>query len=225
MLTILGRPRRACNGLTRRELLQVGGAGLFGLSLPKFLTAQTAGQTEARAKSVMFVYLFGGPSQLETFDMKPDAPSDVRGPFKPIAARTSGLRICEHLPLLAECSNEYCVVRTLNHPQNDHNAAHYILTGHPMPPAERGPSNVNAAPNDWPAMGSVVEYLDRRAAGVNPRRMPSYVYLPNRHGEIQLGGRYDRLGQYAGWLGREYNAMSTRIRINSGIGASPCSAR
>ena len=225
MLTVLGRPRRVCNGLTRRQLLQVGGAGLFGLSLSKVLaaeSAQAAGNAHAaryaqparnaRAKSILFLYLFGGPSQLETFDMKPDAPSNVRGPFQPIASRTPGFRICEHLPRLAQSSGRYCVVRTLNHPRNDHNAAHYIQTGHPMPPAERGPANVNAAPNDWPSMGSVVEYLDRRGAGGKARTVPSYVYLPNRHGEIQLGGRYDRLGQYAGWLGPEYNALSTRIR-------------
>jgi len=104
------------------------------------------------------------------------------------------------------------VVRTLNHPQNDHNGCHYIQTGHPMPPAERGPANVNAAPNDWPAMGSVVEYLDRQNAGGRRRRLPSYIYLPNRHGEIQSGGRYNRLGQYAGWLGPQYDALATRIR-------------
>lgn len=215
MLKIQGRPQQVCNGLTRRTLLEVGGSGLFGLSLPKLLAAEAAGTSSvrrARAKSVMFLYLFGGPSQLETFDMKPDAPSTVHGPFKSIDSRTPGLRICEHLPQLAQRSDKYCVLRTLNHSQNDHNAAHYIQTGHPMPPAERGPANVNAAPNDWPAMGSVVEYLDRRSANVRTNAIPSYVYLPNRHGEIQLGGRYDRLGQYAGWLGPEYNAMSTRIR-------------
>jgi hypothetical protein len=213
MLNILGRPRRVCNGVTRRELLQVGGAGLFGVTLADVLSAEASGNlNRPRAKSLMFLYLFGGPSQLETFDMKPDAPTNIRGPFKPIAAGTPGLRICEHLPLLAERSEEYCVVRTLNHSQNDHNAAHYIQTGHPMPPAERGPANVNAAPNDWPSMGSVVEYFDRQAAGRQPREMPSYVYLPNRHGQIQLGGQYDRLGQYGGWLGREYNAFATRIR-------------
>lgn len=212
MLSILGRRRQVCNGLSRRELLQVGGAGLFGVSLPKVLAAEaTIGTTRPRAKSVMFLYLFGGPSQLETFDMKPDAPTNIRGPFNPIDARTTGLRICEHLPRLAERSDKYCVVRTLNHPQNDHNASHYIQTGHPMPPAERGPSNVNAAPNDWPSMGSVVEYFDRQASGGQPLTMPSYVYLPNRHGQIQLGGQYDRLGQYGGWLGREYNAFATRI--------------
>ncbi|HIA19138.1 MAG TPA: DUF1501 domain-containing protein [Planctomycetaceae bacterium] len=212
MLTVLSNRRRVCNGLTRRELLQAGGAGLFGLSLPQVLAAEAAQQpTKARAKSVIFVYLFGGPSQLETFDCKPNAPSHIVGPFKTTATATPGLRFCEHLPMLAKRSNDFCLIRTLNHPQNDHNASHYIQTGHPMPPAERGPSNVNAAPNDWPAIGSVINYLDRRNGRPGHRTIPSYVYLPNRHGEIQLGGQYDRLGQYAGWLGSEYNAFATRI--------------
>jgi hypothetical protein len=113
MLTLLGRPRRACDGVTRRQLLQAGGAGLFGLSLPKLL-ADAADQParRARAKSVLFVFLYGGPSQLETFDMKPRAPSTIRGPFRPIASRTPGLRICEHLPRLAVRSDQFCVIRT-----------------------------------------------------------------------------------------------------------------
>ncbi len=212
MLSILSNPRRGCHGLTRRELLQVGGAGLLGLNLPSLLQAEsTRGGRRVRARSVLFIYLFGGPSQLETFDMKPDAELAIRGPFKTIQGRNPGIRICEHLPMLADCSDQYCVIRTLNHSQNDHNASHYIQTGHPMPPAERGPSNVNAAPNDWPSMGSVIEHLDRRAADGQTGTIPSYIYLPNRHGEIQLGGQYDRLGQYAGWLGSQYNAFATRI--------------
>ena len=212
MLQILGRPQRLCNGISRRQLLQVGGAGLLGVGATSVAAAEIAGAVRSapRAKSVMFLYLFGGPSQLETFDMKPDAPSTVQGPFSAIAARTPGMRICEHLPRLAACSDRYAVIRTLNHTQNDHNAAHIIQTGWPMPPAERGPANVNAAANDWPSMGSVVSYLDRRRASGST--VPSYIYLPNRHGEIQLGGRYNRLGQYAGWLGPEYNALATRIR-------------
>jgi len=223
MLSILGNPRRDCTGLTRRQLLEVGGAGLCGLNAATLAAAEASQRTtgpSARAKSVIFVYLFGGPSQLETFDMKPAAPSNVRGPFSPIAARTPELRICEHLPRLAQRSDQYAVIRTLNHSQNSHNAAHYIQTGHPMPAAQRGPANVNAAPNDWPAMGSVVAHHDRHANANNPRRIPSYIYLPNRHGEIQLGGRYDRLGQYAGWLGSEYNALATRIR-KRGHGDNP----
>lgn len=199
--------------MSRREVLQVGGAGLLGVGSGTVAAAESAGAVlgrAARAKSVMFLYLFGGPSQLETFDMKPDAASTVRGPFSAISARTPGMRICEHLPKLAACSDRFAVIRTLNHTQNDHNAAHIIQTGWHMPEAERGPANVNAAANDWPAMGSVVSYLDRDRS--TPGSMPSYVYLPNRHGEIQLGGRYNRLGQYAGWLGPEYNALATRIR-------------
>src|SRR5207302_3074771 len=128
----------------------------------------------------------------------------IRGPFKPIASRTDGLLICEHLPRLAKLSHRYCVIRTLTHRHNDHNACHYIQTGHPMPPAQRGAAGVDATDRDWPAVGSVIEYLDQRASA--RRRFPSYVYLPNRLGHLQGS---DRLGQYGGWLGRSYNAPAT----------------
>src|SRR5207302_5426322 len=91
---------------------------------------------------------------------------------------------------------------------------HYIQTGHPMPVAPRGAAGVDATDMDWPAMGSVVEYLDRRSG---PRGFPSYVYLPNRLGHIQ---GYDRSGQYGGWLGRSYNALATEIR-KRGPGDNP----
>jgi hypothetical protein len=215
MLTILDRPKRVCGGLTRRELLQVGGAGLFGLSLPRVLAAEAAGAVRAgRARSVMFVFLFGGPSQLETFDMKPEAPESIRGPFGTIASRTPGLAVCEHLPRLAALSDQYCLIRTVTHPHNDHNACHYIQTGHPLPPAARGAAGVDATEKDWPAMGSVVECLDQRAG---ERGFPSYVYLPNRLGHID---GYDRTGQYAGWLGSSYNALATEIR-KRGPGDNP----
>lgn len=213
MLTIQSLPQNVWNGLTRRDVLRVGGTGLFGASLAQLLHAEASGQVEKpRAKSVLFLFLFGGPSQLETFDMKPNAPSTLRGPYRPIASRTPELRICEKLPRLASLSDKFAVVRTVTHNQNDHNACHYIQTGHPLPPAERGAAKVNATEKDWPAMGSVVEYLDRRAnsrRNTNPQSdFPSYVYLPNPLGHIQ---GYDRSGQYAGWLGRSYNALSTKI--------------
>jgi len=204
MLTITSRVRQVCGGVSRRELLQAAGAGLLGLNLPGVIAAQTKGKV--RARSVMFLFLFGGPSQLETFDMKPDAASGIRGPFKPIASRTPGLRISEHLPKLAAMSDRFAVVRTMTHRQNDHNACHYIQTGHPMPIVPRGAAGVDATDKDWPALGSVVEYLDRRTRRSD---LPSYVYLPNRLGHIQ---GYDRLGQYGGWLGRSYNALATEIR-------------
>ncbi len=209
MLTVQGRPQRVCSGLTRRALIQAAGAGLLGTNLPKLLAAEHAGQVIApRAKSVMFVFLYGGPSQLETFDMKPDAASSIRGPFRPITARTPGLRICEHLPRLAAQSQEYCVLRTVNHPQNDHNGTHYIQTGHPLPPAERGAANVAATDKDWPAMGSMIEYLDQHNQGQPPNAFPGYIYLPKRLGHF---AGYDINGQYAGWLGRAYNGLATDI--------------
>ena len=121
-----------------------------------------------RAKSVLFVFLYGGPSQLETFDMKPDAASTIRGPFQPIAARTPDLRICEHLPRLAAASDQFCVIRTVNHPQNDHNGTHIIQTGHPLPPANRGAANVDATDKDWPAFGSVIDSCFKTASSIVP---------------------------------------------------------
>lgn len=213
MLTVQGTPRKLCSGFTRREVLRAGGAGLLGTSLAGLLAAEESGAVgKRRAKSVMFVFLFGGPSQLETFDMKPNAPSGIRGPYGPTPSRTPGLVVCEHLPKLAALSDKYAVVRTLTHNQNDHNACHYIQTGHPLPPAPRGAAMVDATEKDWPAMGSVVEYLDKRADAARPassrRDFPSYVYLPNPLGHIQ---GYDRSGGYAGWLGRSYNALATKI--------------
>lgn len=163
-----------------------------------------------RAKSVLFLFLFGGPSQLDTIDMKPEAPAEIRGPYRPIAARNPELRVCEHLPKLAALSDKFAVIRTMTHGQNDHNACHLIQTGHPMPPAERGPARVNATEKDWPALGSVVDYLDRRAheSRGTTRDFPGFVYLPNRLGHIQ---GYDRSGQYGGWLGKSYNPLATRI--------------
>jgi len=213
MLVIQGARQRVCNGTTRRDLIRAAGLGLLGTSLPKLLAAEDSGLVvRPRAKSVLFVFLFGGPSQLETFDMKPEAPQEIRGPYQPIAARTSGLRICEHLPKLAALSDQFAVIRSMTHAQNDHNAAHLIQTGHEMPPAERGPDRVNATEKDWPAFGCVVEYFDQRADALLPpaerRDFPSALYLPNRLGHIQ---GYDRVGQYAGWLGRGYNPLATRV--------------
>lgn len=213
MLTIQGRRRQLCDGVSRRDLLRAAGAGLLGVNLPAILAAEEAGlAARPRAKSVLFLFLFGGPSQLETFDMKPDAPSGIRGPYQPTPSRTPGLLISEKLPRLAALSDRFAVIRTLTHGHNDHNACHLIQTGHPLPPAQRGAAMVDATEKDWPAIGSVIEYLDRKADQRLPaekrRDFPSYVYLPNPLGHIQ---GYDRSGQYAGWLGRSYNALSTRI--------------
>ena len=208
MLRILGTRQPTCAGWRRRDVLRAGGAGLLGLSANHLLSAEEAGLVQhATAKSVLFVFLFGGPSQLETFDLKPEAAERIRGPYRPIACQTPGLLMGEKLPRLAQISDRYAVVRTVNHPQNDHNACHYIQTGRPMPIVPRGAAGVDATDKDWPALGSVVDYLDVRSGRAGD--VPGYVYLPNPLGHIQ---GYDRLGQYAGWLGRQHNALATSIR-------------
>jgi hypothetical protein len=213
MLTINTRNRSLCNGLSRRDLLQIGGAGLFGTSASQLLAAESLRSvTGGRAKSVMFLYLFGGPSQLESFDLKPNAASKIRGPLSPIASRTPGLLISEKLPRIAAISDKLTVIRTMTHAHNDHNACHYIQTGHPWTRTASSGNDVNARETDWPAMGSVVEYIEQHSSEAHLRDFPDYVYLPNRLGHLQ---GYDRTGQYAGWLGRAYNGLATDIRKKS----------
>ena len=158
MLAINSRRRTLCNGFSRREVLRVGGAGLFGTSLNGLLSAESVAEvfSGGRAKSVMFLFLFGGPSQLESFDMKPRAPSKLRGPLKPIASRTPGLLISEKLPGTAAISDKFTVIRTMTHQHNDHNACHYIQTGHAWTRTAANGNDVNARESDWPALGSVI---------------------------------------------------------------------
>ena len=116
MLTLLGKQSTTCGGLSRRKLMQVGGAGLLGLSLPRLMAAEEATPfVAARAKSVIFLFLFGGPSQLETFDMKPDARREIRGPFRPIPTRSGEFEISELLPLHADIADRFSLVRTCHH--------------------------------------------------------------------------------------------------------------
>ncbi len=226
MLTLLGQPSRACDGVTRRRLLEVAGAGLLGTSFARLAAAgpRPAGR-RTRARSVIFLFLYGGPSQLETFDMKPGAPDAIRGPFRPIGSRTPELRICEHLPRTAAISDKFCVVRTITHPFNDHSSAgHYMQTGHPWPvPIGAG---FNATPSDWPSMGAIAQYTQPRQSPRTTLRgraaempgyvrgraeMPGYVVVPNSLGRLQEGLVLRRPGEYAGWLGSAYEPLTTAI--------------
>lgn len=197
--------------LGRRAMLQVGGSGLLGVSLEKVLAAEeTVTGPKPRAKSVIFLFLFGGPSQYETFDMKPDAPADIRGPMSPIGCRTPGLRISEHLPKLAEISDRYCVIRSMTHDFNDHSGGgHYIQTGKRWQIPVGG--GFSATPQDWPSIGSVVEHLEQQRSRGVPRDLPAYAVVPNRLGRLQENGQYVRPGEYGGWLGSSVNPLTTRI--------------
>ncbi len=198
--------------LNRRTFLRAGG-GLLGLNQVLFQgTAQPAGTPvrQARAESVIFVFLFGGPSQLETFDMKPDAPEKIRGPFRPIGSRTQGLRICEHLPRLANISDKFSVLKTMTHTYNDHSGAgHYLQTGKRWHVPIGG--GFNPTQHDWPSMGSVLDCMAQKGAFRDNRLIPNYFVIPNSLGRLQEAGQYRRPGEHAGWLGRSFNPITTSI--------------
>lgn len=210
MLSIGQNRTSACQTVSRRSLIQAAGAGLFGLSLPKVLQAQETVGAIGRAKSVIFLFLFGGPSQLETFDMKPAAPGQIRGPYQPIATRTPGLLMGEKLPRLAAISDKFCVLRTLSHTYNDHSGgAHFIQTGQRWQiPVGAG---FNATPQDWPSCGAIADYLRRQQQG-GLGDMPNYMVLPNSLGRLQTYSvQLKRPGEYAGWLGRGFDPVTTVI--------------
>lgn len=212
MLKIQGRQPKVCQKLSRRQLLEAGGAGLLGLNLPKLLAAEEAGLArKPRAKSVIFLFLFGGPSQLESFDMKPTAPGDIRGPFQPTPARSPDLKICQHLSRLAAISDKYAVVKTMSHSYNDHSGAgHYVQTGHRWSIPIGGGFNVT--PNDWPSMGSVVKHHEQNNRTRSNSELPSYVVVPNSLGRLQdYKVQLRRPGETAGWLGRNYDPLNTVI--------------
>jgi hypothetical protein len=190
-------------GISRRELLQVGYTGLLGIGLPALLARQTLGGTESKQlkartarkpKSLLLVFLTGAPSHLDTFDMKPDAPPEVHGQFRPIATKVPGLVVCEHLPRLAARADKYAVVRSLAHRENNHLVAtHHLLTGHPQPGAF---FDKVASRDDWPCYSSGLDYLKPRSDGI-----PNGVNLPT----FLMEGPLTWPGQHAGFLGPKHD--------------------
>ncbi len=204
MLSLEDRDYRR-DGVSRREWLRVGGLGALGLTLPGLLRAQQTTPTPparspmnlrgamfGRAKNVIFLWLQGGPPQHETFDPKPDAPVDIRGPFRPIATNVPGIRFSELLPRTAGYADKLAVVRSLHTNDDNHDVSGYwILTGYPYGPG----SARQIKPNDWPYFGSIVKMLKPS------ERMPalSSVWIPDM---MRLNDNVTPAGQTAGFLGR-----------------------
>ncbi len=167
--------RTFCDGITRRNMLRVGGAGLLGsqLTLPSLLRAEDAAKP-ADDVSVIILFLHGGLSTIDTFDLKTEAPSEFRGEFNPIATSVPGLNVCEHLPTLAKNAHRYSLIRNFTHSNSDHGPAdHYMLTGY-RPTAAFNP---NLKPNNQkPAHGSIIARQRGPRGGV-----PPYVCLPVMH--------------------------------------------
>ena len=145
MLRILGTPKRLCNGPTRRDWLIAGGLGFAAPALGASPQPKPAGT----AKNVILLYLFGGPSQLDTFDPKPDAPVEVRGEFKSIRTCVPGLDICEKLPNIARVMDRVTLLRSLNHPWNFH-GMQYATTG--LPQGAIPIEETQLHPEQWPSM-------------------------------------------------------------------------
>ena len=190
--------------VSRRDTLRAGALALTGLGLPGLLRAKTVGSNTTgpngfgRAKSCILIFLWGGPSQLDTWDPKPNAPEEIRGPFRSISTSVPGISISEHFPMLAQQAHRLAIVRSMNHDDAAHlSTAHRLLTGHlaPTPNSDAaGPS-----PHDWPHLGALVSKL-RPTPGAVPSavNMPWTVMHP-----AAPGGRAP--GQDAGWLGKAFD--------------------
>jgi len=177
--------------LDRRDALRAGAVGLLGLGLSD-LNALRA-ERKRSANAVIYIFLSGGLAQHESFDPKPDAPDAIRGEFGTTATRTPGLRITEHLPKLAACSDKWCVVRSLTHGSNDHSLSHHImLTGRGDKPTGFNPSAPQ--PTDHPSIAAVAGAVTK---GRN--NLPPAVVLPDRI--VHNSGRVIP-GQFAGVMGR-----------------------
>jgi hypothetical protein len=212
MLAFLGRGVRLCDGVSRREMLRVGGLGFSGLLWSDLLRARAAaeGQTSAvarplhatfgRAKSCILIFNYGGPSHIDSFDLKPAAPVEIRGEFQPIATRVPGTKLCEHLPRLAMLADRYALIRSVNHADNDHAVGAYLaLTAHPHPRSRPLGTEPAATPQDMPSLGSVVSKLHTAEKSMFP-----YVTL----GELRHFGNKDSMGQNAGCLGHGYDPFA-----------------
>lgn len=190
MLRLLGCPARACDGLTRRDLLRAG-----SLAMLTGLPASAASRSR-RAKAVILIDLFGGPSHIDTFDPKPDAPPEIRGEFATIPSVLPGIRVTEHLPNLAKRLDRTALIRTVSHRYNSHNP-YGVMTGF-----DGGDDRTDyyAKPTNHPSMPSVAQYF---GVGVG-RELPGYVMLPALPGYSQ-GLR--RAGPYGGYLGPKFDPM------------------
>ncbi len=209
-LEFLPHPR-----IPRRQILQAGAVGLLGLSQAELmaLESQSGDAGSSPPKSVIYIFMTGGLSQHESFDMKPDAPDNIRGEFRPIATKTPGLQICEHLPQLAKCSQRYSLVRSLTHPRNDHGEGIHIMnTGRTELPL--GLKRAQPQRSDFPSMLSVVSSQIPSSGG-----LPASVVLPrivkNVNGAI-------RPGQHAGMMGAVHDpwVLNAADQCN-GYGACP----
>jgi Protein of unknown function (DUF1501) len=205
---------RQCDGISRRDWLRVGALGVGALTLPGLLRfCQSAAASErrtARVRSVIMLFLSGGPSHLDMWDLKPDAPEEIRGTFRPAATRTTGIHICEHLPMTARVMDKCTIIRSMQHATGNHPAAQYwMMIGSPM--TRVAPQVVTMSREDRPHPGAAAAQL----LPPNPR-MPAWVMVPEAISPVGP----ERPGQHAGFFG----AACDPYRVNSDPNADTYSA-
>ncbi|MBM3458094.1 MAG: DUF1501 domain-containing protein, partial [Armatimonadetes bacterium] len=210
MIELHGNPRQLCTGLTRRGLLHIGGLGAFGVTLAEALglpSAAASGKPRSRfgqAKACILLYKYGSPPQHETYDPKPDAPAEIQGEMKAIPTAVPGIRICEHLPRVAQIADRLTFVRSLTHPYALHGTV-YATSG--IPDVDTKIEAQPRHPRQWPFIGSVVDYLEEQR---NPNRTPEIprnVAVP-----FVMGSKneYPPLaGPYGAMLGPRYDPVYT----------------
>ncbi|HVC93425.1 MAG TPA: DUF1501 domain-containing protein [Pirellulales bacterium] len=206
MLSICPSNVRLCDGITRREWLRVGGLSPLGLLLPELLASRPATayagpyrSSFGRAKSCILCFLFGAPAHQDLWDLKPEAPADVRGEFKPIASSVPGTFLGEHIPQTAQTAHRFAIVRSVEHPDNTHTVAmHYMLTGHRHSQPATNPQN---QPTDFPTFGAVIEHL-------RPSRfpLPSAISLNAPANQVSANNHIFP-GFFAGFLGNKYDPL------------------
>lgn len=176
MLTIFSRSHRRggfCDGINRRDFLTIGGSLLGGLSLPKLLAAEASLGTRHTHKAIINVFLPGGPPHIDMWDLKPDAPTEIRGEFKPIATKVPGIEICEHFPRIAAMMDRFVVIRSIVGSTGDHDAFQ-CMTGRKKNPQQ---------PGYWPSLGA---WVSRVQGPVNPS-IPPHLTLMYRTGHQPWG--------------------------------------
>jgi uncharacterized protein (DUF1501 family) len=189
MLTLNGpKDVEFCDGLSRRDFMKVGSLGAIGLSMTELAAAQAAQAAGKREMSCIVLFLVGGPSHIDTWDMKPAAPDEVRGPFSPIATNAPGVDVCEHFPLMASIADKYAIVRSVYHKE-----APIHETGHQLMQTGR----LFRGGNEFPSYGSAISKLRGRSG-----ELPSYMVLPGPIGNTGVNVAH---GQGAGGLGAEFS--------------------
>lgn len=210
---------------TRREFLRAGGLGLFGLNLPTLIGARDRTALAApplppdlaasfgRAKACILLFMWGGPAQQETWDLKPDAPENIRGEFRPIATSVPGISISEHFPMLAERADRLAIIRSMHHADVNHTTAtHDLLTGHPI-----GRPGGGQPRDDWPHIGAVLAHLGR---GRERSALPPFVQMMPVSTDGAPRFVEQSHGQGAGWLGPALDPFSLDQDLNRQTAAS-----